>query len=173
MPYHHVAIELTEPQARRAMRGNGIRIKPDQIGHGRLIVHPANKKKIEKAILKKKALTLELSPAELAETALYHMNNMKGSGMEGGSFWSKIWAGLKKGWKFLKDTGIASKLADIAVPAAATFVGAPSAAPAIRSGIKQIAGVGLETDAMPVKRRGRMRKCDRVEALKGSGLYLS
>lgn len=142
MGYKHLAVEITPIQAKRAMKGGAIRIHPSQLGKGRLVAHPANVKKIEKAMLKNAGLTLELSPAELAETALYHINhNMDGSGL-----WSNIWKGLKKGWSFLKDSGIASKIADTAIPAAAAYLGQPQLAGPVRGAVKEIAGVGIKED---------------------------
>lgn len=158
--YKTVQIEITEPQARKALRGKGFKLKPDQIGKGVLYLHPVNLKKVEKAMIKHKPIVLELSPAELAETALHHMRNMSGSGMQGGAFWSKIWEGLKKGWKFLKDSGIATKILDVGVPAVATALGAPEVAPAARNLAKNLTGAAL---------KDKKNK----ELLKASGLYLS
>lgn len=155
MPYHPVKIELTETQARKALKGGAIRVRHEQIGKGMLVLHPLNKKKVEKNIVKGKAVILELSPGELAETALHHMQHNTG-----GSFWSKIWSGLKTGWKFLKDTGIATKLLDSAIPAAATALGAPELAVPIRAGVKSITGAKLSKE-------------DKLEKLKASGLYLT
>jgi len=150
MPYHPLAIELKECQAKRAMKGGAIKVAPSQIGRSTLIVHPVNKKKIEKAILKNKSIILELSPAELAETALHHIK------MNGGGFWNNIWRGLKKSWGFLKDSGIASKAFDAAVPAVANLIGAPTLAEPVRQLVKKTTGAGLKLDK-----------------LKASGLYLS
>jgi hypothetical protein len=162
MPYHSVAIDLTEAQAKKALKGGAIRIKKEQIGKGHLVLHPVNKKKVEKAIIKGTAVILELSPAELAETALHHIEK---HGIEGSGFWSKIWGGLKKTWKFLKDSGIASRIADIAIPAVATAVGAPSMAVPARALVKASTGAGIK--------KGRMTTVERQEKLKAAGLYLS
>jgi hypothetical protein len=183
MPFHHVAVELNESQARNAMRGKGIRIMSDQLKKGHLVLHPLNKKKLEKALLKGKTAILELSPAELAETALYHIQK---HGMEGSGFWGKIWNGLKKGWKFLKDSGIATKAFDALVPmatgAVGTLVGQPElgaiAGTPVREGIRKLTGAGVEEEAdrlikKATGKRGRMTKKDREDKLKGMGLYLS
>lgn len=186
MPFHHVAVELNESQARNAMKGKGVRIMTNQLKKGHLVLHPLNKKKLEKALLKGKTAILELSPAELAETALYHIQK---HGMEGSGFWGKIWSGLKKGWKFLKDTGIATKVFDTVVPmatgAVGTLVGQPelgiAAASPVRGLVKQATGAGVDIDEQAEKlvkkatgkKRGRMVKKDRDEILKGMGIYLS
>jgi hypothetical protein len=161
MPFHHLAIELTEPQARRALAGRGIRVVQSQVGKGHIVLHPMNKKKVEKAVLSNKALTLELSPAELAETAQWHIQK---HGMQGAGFWGKLWEGIKKTWGFLKDSGLATAAADAATSAVSKF--APEYAPAAvaaRQGLKKIAGVGIK----------KMTKSDRHAALKAKGLYLS
>ncbi len=160
MPYHNLAIDLTHSQAKKAMKGSGIRIKPDQIGKGHLVVHPVNKKHIEKAVLKSKGFTLELSPAELAETAMYHINK---HGMEGSGFWSSIWKGIKKTWNFLKDSGIATKALDAAVMPLSAYTGQPQLVAAARQGVRQLAGVGLPKQTKKTKR----------DALVAKGLYLS
>lgn len=156
MPYHHLAVELTAPQAQRALKGTGIKVKQEQIGKGHLVVHPVNKHKLEKATLKNKSLVLHLSPGELAETALWHINK---HGMEGSGFWGNLWKGLKKTWGFLKESGLATAAADAATSAVAKF--APEYAPAAlaaRQGLKKIAGVGI---------------AEKKELLKARGLYLS
>ena len=153
--YHPLSVELTEAQVKRALSGKAITIKASQLGKGRLHVHPANKKKIEKAALRNKSAVVNLSFGELADTARHHIDN----DMDGSGFCSKIWEKIKKGWKVLKDTGIPSRIVDAAVPMLAQYAGDPSLAPGAREGIRQMTGVGV-------------KKTD-DDRLKAMGLYLS
>ncbi|GMF14858.1 unnamed protein product [Phytophthora lilii] len=85
-----------------------------------------------------KGLTLDMAHGEIAAT--HH------SGLTGAGFWGDIWRGIKKGARFLKDSGILSKLLDAGVPAAATALGQPGAAIPVRAGIKQLTGVGIDEE---------------------------
>ncbi|KAI9995029.1 hypothetical protein PInf_011931 [Phytophthora infestans] len=109
MTYQHLAIDLNESQAHKACKGRGIRLTPGQFGKGRLSVHPENKKKLERSVVKKKGCTLNLTPGELAETVWHHVQSR---GMEKSGFWGKIWKGLKSGWNVLKDSGVLTAAAD-------------------------------------------------------------
>lgn len=172
--YHPLAIELTEAQAKRALKGLAITIKPSQIGHGRLHVHAANKKKLEKAMKKDKSAIINLSFGELADTAQHHMEN------NGAGFWSRIWEGIKKGWSVLKQTGIPSAVVDVGVNALADYAGNPSLAAPARAQIKKITGVGLKgkKESKSEKKekkeeKSTMKKSKSSDKLKALGLYLS
>ncbi|KAE8979757.1 hypothetical protein PR003_g25204 [Phytophthora rubi] len=97
---------------------------------------PENYKKLVRAKRANKGLTLAMAHGEVAAT--FH------SGLSRSGFWGNVWGGIKKGAKFLKDSGILSKLLDAGIPAAATALGAPEAAPIVRGGIKQLTGVGMD-----------------------------
>ncbi|GMF40697.1 unnamed protein product [Phytophthora fragariaefolia] len=71
------------------------------------------------------------------------MTVLNGGGIHGGSIWSKIWSGLKSGFKYAKDTGILSKLADAAVGPASVYTGNPGALLAASNGLKSLTGIGL------------------------------
>ncbi|CEG36189.1 uncharacterized protein PHALS_00511 [Plasmopara halstedii] len=66
---------------------------------------------------------------------------------QGGSIFSwikdKALPWIKSNWGLLKP--VASALADVAVPAAATFFGAPQAGPAANMGLKTLTGVGVSS----------------------------
>ncbi|GMF21775.1 unnamed protein product [Phytophthora lilii] len=72
--------------------------------------------KVKKAKKANRGVRLMITPHEIA----YPMTPLSGGGMHGGSFWSKIWSGIKTGAKFLKDSGLLSKVGDaLVVPASA------------------------------------------------------
>lgn len=153
--YKQIKIDITEAQARKALNGKPFRVNPSQIGRGDTFVslHPMNVKAVEKAALKGNGLTLHLSPGELADTACR---------MDGSGFWGNLWRGLKKGWRVLKDTGIATKLADAAVAPLSAATGNPAAVVAGRQLFKTLTGASVKRS-----------KADRRALLEGKGLYLS
>lgn len=90
--------------------------------------------KVAKAKRANKGTRVSLSPEGLNHTAE----------MEGGSLgdWiRKAWGWGKKNWDVLKP--VASRLADVAVPAAATFFGQPAASLPARAALKQLTGLGV------------------------------
>lgn len=155
MVYKRIKIDLTEAQARKALAGKPVRLTANQIGKGDAVsLHPANARVVEKAALKGSGCNIHLSHGELADTC---------SQMNGSGFFGDIWKGLKKVWGVLKDTGAASKLVDMGATALSGV--APEFAPAISAGrnlLKSTTGVGV-----------RRTKAQRMELLRGKGLYLS
>jgi len=129
-------------------------LKSSQIGTGTSFVslHPKNVKSVEKAALASRGCSIHLSHGELADTC----NRMEGAG-----FWGDIWGGLKSVWGVLKKTGAATQLLDMATPLAAGFVG-PTGAMAGRALVKSLTGAGV-----------KQTKSQRMDKLKGMGLYLS
>lgn len=161
--HHHLAVELTREQAMRAHKGHAIQIQPHQMGKGHLFVHHENHERIARAVHHGRGVRVHLGPAELMHTAHHHIIH----GMDGSGFWSKLWHGIKKGYNWLKDTGILSAAADAGTQA---LQGAfPEASPVIgvaRQEIKKRAGFGV--------RRGKKEvRFARHNALVARGLYLS
>ena len=153
--YTQIKLNITEAQARRALDGKAFRVTSQQIGKGDTFIslHPANVKAVEKAALKGSGMSLNLSPGELADTAMR---------LDGSGFWGSIWKTLKKGWKVLKDSGAATALADAAVAPLSAVVG-PAAAAASRKVFKNLTGASVN----------RSTNASRRELLQGRGLYLS
>lgn len=88
------------------------------------------------------------------------------SGLSGAGFWGDLWSGAKKVLGFAKDSGILSKLADVAVPAVATAFGAPQFSGAARGGLRALTGVGMQ----PVD-GGRLTMSDVKKATKAGYAY--
>jgi hypothetical protein len=159
MPYIQVQLEITPAQQRQALKGARIKLTPDAIGKGRIVMlHPLNAKKVA---TRKGGVMLELSPGEIMTTASYHdmMPNVP-EGVSGSGFLDNAWQLLKKGGKWLKDSGVGSVLADVAQTAATPFIGETGAQVA-RDILKTTTGVGL-----------KMRGKGMHRMAKGSGLYL-
>ncbi|RLN32612.1 hypothetical protein BBJ28_00025868, partial [Nothophytophthora sp. Chile5] len=137
--YKEFRVDFTHPQALKVLHGKPVRLSADQLGKGHPhYFHPENHKKLVKAYESHKGLTLYMAHGEVLRT---HMSGLSGSG-----FWGNLWNGVKKGAKFLKDSGILSTLANTAVPAIATAVGAPELAVPARAGLKALTGVGMEQE---------------------------
>lgn len=155
MVYRRIKVNITEAQAKKALAGKPIRIAPSQIGQGTQFVsfHPANAKIIEKAAMKGSGCNIHMTCGELADTA----HNMNGAG-----FWGSLWKGIKKGFNWLKDSGVLTAAADAAVAPLAAYTGQPTLVTGARKLLKSTTGVGV-----------KMSKAQRREILKGKGLYLS
>lgn len=160
MPYIQVQLQITPAQQKQALKGARIKLTPDAIGRGRIVMlHPLNAKKIA---TRKGGVMLELSPGEIMTTASYHnmLPRVSGEEMEGSGLFDSLYSGLKTAGKWLKDSGVGSVLADAAQTAATPFIGETGAKVA-RDILKTTTGVGIKT-------RGKGMR----SMAKGSGLYL-
>ncbi|KAG2959030.1 hypothetical protein PC120_g28215 [Phytophthora cactorum] len=122
-------------------------------GSGSVIhLHPASYEKALKARKAGRGVRLDITRHEVKKGY---------KKAQGGSIWSKIWGGIKKGFKFAKDSGLLSKAADAAVPALATAFGAPQAAIPARAAIRSMTGIGVyDSDSDVNKEGGRVSVAD-------------
>ena len=158
MPYHQVKLTISKAQQKKALNGGSIRIPTKDIGVGQVVMlHPLNVKKVANA---KGGINLQLSPGEIIASADYH--NLIGKinpSLSGNGFFDSVYQGLKKVGSFLKDSGIATTLADSLATAATPFVG-PAISGIGRELVRNIGGVGIKKRGRPAKKTG------------GAGLYL-
>ncbi|KAL3666393.1 hypothetical protein V7S43_008644 [Phytophthora oleae] len=97
---------------------------------------------------------------------------MQGGGMHGASIWSKIWGGIKSTFKFGKDSGILSPIADVAVRALATALGAPQGAIPARAAIRSMNGIGVyDSDSDTSDIGGRLTMADVEKGAKRALAY--
>lgn len=158
MPYQVVKLNISKAKQKKALSGGSIRISKDDIGVGsEVYLHPTNAKKVRNA---KSGVMLDLSPGEIVMTAEKQGMMPKQDELSGSGFFDSVWEGIKKVGSFLKDSGIASTLADAAVPAVAGFLG-PQGATVARGVVKNLTGVGAQ---MPKKKRAKK--------ITGAGLYI-
>ncbi|GMF65801.1 unnamed protein product [Phytophthora lilii] len=137
--YKEFKLDLSHAQALKVLHGKPIRVRADQLGKGHAhYFHPENHKKLVKAYEANKGTTLHMTHGEVLRT---HQSGLSGSG-----FWGDLWNGVKKGFKYAKDSGLLSMIADRAVPAVATAFGQPELAGPARVGVKALTGVGMEQD---------------------------
>lgn len=136
---------IPESKLKKSLEGNAVRLTNANLSGDRvMLVHPSNAEKIRKAQRSGKGLTTRFSSGEAIADLDYH--DRHGAGLSGGSLWSwlrkKAWPWLKQNWNVIKPA--VSAITDVAIPAAATALGAPQAGMAVRQGIKQITGVGVK-----------------------------
>jgi hypothetical protein len=135
--YKEFKVDISPAQAKKVFNEKPIRLRADQLGVGPAhYFHPENHKKLVKAYENHKGLTLHMTHGEVLRT---HQSNLSGSG-----FWGNLWSGIKKGFSWAKNSGILSQIANVAVPALTTAVGAPELAPIARGALKATTGVGLK-----------------------------
>lgn len=160
MVYKPYKLHLSRGQATKAVKGQPIRLRHNQLNTGNIVIllHPMNYKVLNDAFRKKKGAVITLGPGEIEATK---SSEMDGTGVF--DFFKKAYNWVKGNWSSIKP--IVSAIADVAVPAAATALGVPQAGIVARSGLKKLTGVG----AMPVNKKVRVQ----MKGPKGKGLYLS
>lgn len=135
--YREFKVDFTPAQAKKVLQEKPVRLRADQLGVGPShYFHPLSHKALVKAYEHNKGLTLYMTHGAVLRT---HMSGLNGSG-----FWGNLWSGVKKAWKWGKDSGLLSKLADMGATAAAPFVGGPQNAAMGRAAVKSLTGIGME-----------------------------
>jgi hypothetical protein len=140
---------IPKKKLERTLKGLDIRLtNADLSGDRVMLVHPQNARLIKKAKSAGKGLTTRFTPFEALADLEYHEH--AGEGMHGGSLWSwlrdKAYPWVKKNWGVIKP--VVSKLADVAIPAAATALGVPEAALPVRGAVKALTGVGSKRTSL-------------------------
>lgn len=164
--YKQVAVDITPAQMRKAAKMQPIQLTKAQVaGSGaKMYVHPENYKKIMNAKMKGTGTRIIISP----DAMKYDLETM-----QGGSVWSWL---KEKAFPWLKKN-VLPALADVAVPAAATFFGAPQAAPVVRGAIKELTGIGVPKKGSPEMKtkmaRLRAMKGKKTGAVKGGSFKLN
>lgn len=143
---------IPESKLRKALDGNAVRLTPSELSGDRvMVVSKLNAKAIKAAQLKGKGLITHFTTGEMANDLEYH--DKMGGSLAGGSLWgwikNKALPWVKKNWNVIQP--VVSKIADVAIPAAATYLGQPTAAAPIREGLKSLTGVGLKKGSPEMK----------------------
>lgn len=135
--YKPARFHFTPHQLHKVRKGHKVRLAHHQIGKGphTLFLHPVQHHKVSLAHAKGKGVDLIVSDGELGHTI--------DSGAEGTGFFGDLWDGVKKAGTWLKDSGVASAVADALQPVAATVIG-PKGAELARKVLKGTTGVGLK-----------------------------
>lgn len=139
-----VSSSIPESKLKRAFKGGSITLsKADLAGDDAILhLHPESYKKAMKAKKCEKGCRLAITKKEIA----YPMKQFQRSGgsMYGSSIWSKIWNGIKKGFKWAKDSGVLSAAADAAVAPISVMTGQPALVGTARQGLKKLTGIGTK-----------------------------
>lgn len=153
MSYKKAKLNLTALQQKKAIAGHAIRMTKNNCQNGQLVMlHPMNYKKVMNS---KGGINLVLSQGEMTATASHH-GLIKDIGEPSGEgIFSDIWSVVKKGGKFLKDSGALSAIANALVPVLSTYT-SPPVALAARAVLKNTTGIGLKSKKKTI----------------GTGLYL-
>lgn len=132
MSYKPATVDFTTKQIEQMAKGKPVRLSHSQLGKGNkvILLHPENHNKLSKAYMAGRGCNMHIAEGEVMAT---HKSNMDGTG---------FFDVLKKGFNFLKDSGIGSILADTAQAAATPFVG-PQIADIGRKILKNTTGVGM------------------------------
>lgn len=173
-----VSPSIDEKKFKKALKSGKISFTcADLNGDKPFLVHPENAKKIMKAKMMKKGVNLNISGGEIMGDLDYY-DNSGGNTLNGGSFWSwlkkagrDIFKFGKNNWDILKP--VVSKLADSAVPAAATYFGQPALAASAREGLKQLTGVGVKMTRAQALEKARMAKKNKVNIMTGSSFLIN
>jgi hypothetical protein len=137
-----VSKDIPESRLKRAFKNGTLTLTSAELkGSGATLhLHPESYAKALKARKANKGTRLTITKKEIG----YPFKHMQGGGTYGGSIWGKIWGGIKKAFKWAKDSGVLSKVADAAVAPLAAYTGNPQAVMAARSGLKTLTGVGVD-----------------------------
>jgi hypothetical protein len=144
--YKPATLDLTPKQIKQLAKSKPIRLTHGQIGKGKHVamLHPENHIKLSKSMLAGKGCNLCMAPGEIQAT---HESTMDGTG-----FFGDLWDGIKKAGTWLKDSGVASAVADALQPVAATVIG-PKGAELARKVLKGTTGIGIQPKRKRVSRK--------------------
>lgn len=173
-----ISSDIDEKKFKKALKTGKISFtSADLNGDKPFLVHPENSKKIMKAKMMKKGVNLNISGGEIMGDLDYY-NNSGGNNIYGSSFWSWIKKAGKDVFKFGKNNWdilkpVVSKLADSAVPAAATYFGQPALAASAREGLKQLTGIGIKMTRAQALEKARMAKKNKINIMTGSSFLIN
>ncbi|GMF47740.1 unnamed protein product [Phytophthora fragariaefolia] len=159
-----ISSDVPAPKLKRAFKTGKLSLTSSKLkGSGSVIhLHPAPYEKAFKARNARRGVRLDITRHEVKKGY---------KKAQGGSVWSKICGGIKSAYKFAKDSGGLSKLADAAVAPASAYTGNPGAVVAARQGLKSLTGIGIYDSDSDVEKEGRRLTMNDVK--KGAKLALS
>lgn len=137
--YKAIKIDVSPAKARKIAAGKSVNLTAAEVrGEDETLhVHPMNYEKLMKAKRANKGTRLQLTQGEIEHDI-----------MAGGNVFKWLGKAAKSVYKFGKDNWnivkpIVSKVADVAVPALATFVGQPALGATGREALRSLTGVGV------------------------------
>lgn len=171
--YAHLSCgELSDAQKKKFVKSSKVSFTAAQVkGSGKKVaLHPENAKRWKKAAASGKGLAITFTPGEIAASLALEGDALEGGSMEGASLWSWLrktaWPWLRRNYDVIKP--VLSRVADVAIPAAATYFGSPAAAAPARGAIKTLTGIGV--NSRPVKGSPEMKaKMQKLRSMRKSG----
>ena len=160
--------DLTPAKLMKALKTGKISFsKNDLMGNDyQMLMHPVSAKKVKKAMKLGRGInSVPITRGEIENDLNYH--SMSGSGLKGGSIWKKIWNGIKSIWNPVIKPALSAAL-DVAAPALGTYTGQPALTTALRSGVKNLTGVGMSGMSGMSERMAKVRaakKSNKVNVL--------
>lgn len=173
--------DLPLNKLKKVMKGGKLTFTKEELqGNARkTLFHPLVAKMLQMAKSKNKgANSIPVALGEIMADMQYH-NNMGGS-MYGGSIWKTVWNGLKSLWNPVIKPAL-STLADMAVtPIQGALSKTPlaplaAAVPALRSGLREISGIGMTTQQKRLKalEKARNAKKNKINIMTGSSFRIN
>ena len=143
---------ISEAKLRKLMKTGKICFTAnDLVGSNKIYLHPMNAKLLGKAIKNGKGCNnIKLTGGEINHNII-----------NGGSIWSilkSLGSTIYKGLTSPEGKKILGSIADVVVPAGATFLGAPELAGVARSGLKELTGVGIKEKRLANLAKARLSK---------------
>ncbi|GMF43751.1 unnamed protein product [Phytophthora fragariaefolia] len=159
-----ISSDVSAPKLKKAFKTGKLSLTSSDLkGSGSVIhLHPSSYDKALKVRKAGRRIRLDITRLEVKKGY---------KKAQGGSIWSKVWEGIKSAFKFAKDTGVLSKLADTAVGPASAYTGNPGAVMAARQGLKSLTGIGVYDSDSDVEKEGGRVTMD--EVMKGAKRALS
>lgn len=175
--------EIPQSKLKKVIKGGKLTFTKEELAGNTLktLFHPATAKMLKLAQRKNKgANSVPISLGEITTDMNWH--NSSGSGVQGGSIWKSIWGGIKSLWEPVIKPAL-SKALDMGVAPlqgalTASQYGAPLApfVPSLRSGLKELTGVGMTTQQKRLKNLEKARaskKNKKVNILTGSSFLIN
>lgn len=142
--YHVVKVgDISKKKLIKAAKGGSVNLSRDELtGNNTMVLHPENAKKVIQAQKTNKGTRLTIAPGEIANDLDYH------STIQGGSIWSDLKSGLSSLWNTIGKPIASAALDGIATAGQSAMNGfvpgvGDVVAPALRQGVKNLAGVGV------------------------------
>lgn len=167
MVYKQITVDIPMSKMRQAVLGKPIQLTASEVASdkNKMFLHPENAKKFLSAQKSGKGVRLQIAPGAIRHDL---------QTLEGGSIWSWIkdkavpW--VKKNWTIIKP--VLSEIANVAIPAAATYLGQPQLATPVRMGLKELTGVGISGKGSPAM-KDKMAKIRAMRKTQGGSFKIS
>lgn len=175
--YEKVTVgDIPQKKLEKAIKSGKLSLTANDLkGNRVMLLHPLNAKKVKLAQSKNKGVTgMGITGGEILADVEWH--DKAGGSMNGGSLWSwlkragkSVYNFAKNNWDILKP--VVSKIADTAIPAIASAVGAPQASTVGREALRQLTGVGVNDRMAKARQAKKSKKINIMTASQVGGSF--